>query len=122
MKKFVCDFLRLDALRGFQILVLGRFDLLVVFDVRGSFGAWRTRPYTIVRPMKLLHTGNSEGVISRYLRIHGTASVDAIFTALTSLDTQARKSSRCAYGQFSALSWPRGGSPLRRSPTAANAS
>jgi len=48
------------------------------------FRAWRTRPHTIVRPMKLLHTGNSEGVISRYLRIHGTASVDAIFTGLTS--------------------------------------
>jgi len=27
--------------------------------------------------MKLHHNGNSEGVISRYLRIHGTASVDS---------------------------------------------
>jgi hypothetical protein len=32
-KKLDCDFLRLDALRGFIILVSFLFDLLAVFDV-----------------------------------------------------------------------------------------
>ena len=37
VEKFPFIVLSLDALRGFEILVSVRFDLLAVFDVRGSF-------------------------------------------------------------------------------------